>query len=51
MTEIELIKHLREKYPEENSFCEWKEFNSLKNSFNGSSKNDVISYVSALANM
>lgn len=51
MKELELIQYLKENYPEENSYCEWKEFNSLKNSFNGSSRNDVISYVSAIANM
>lgn len=51
MTEIELIQYLKEHYPEENSYCEWKEFKSLKNSFNGASKDDVISYVSAIANM
>ena len=30
---------------------EWKEFKNLKNDFNGHEKDDVISYVSALANM
>ena len=51
MKEQELIQYLKENYPEENSRCEWKEFKSLKNSFNGSSRDDVISYVSAIANM
>lgn len=51
MTEQELKKHLQEHYPQENEACEWKEFKSLKHSFSGTSGNDIISYVSALANM
>ena len=35
----------------ENARCEWKEFKNLKNSFCGNEKDDVISYVSAIANM
>ena len=38
-------------YPQENARCEWKEFKNLKNSFCGDEKDDVISYVSAIANM
>ena len=34
-----------------NAHCEWKEFKNLKNSFCGDEKDDVISYVSAIANM
>ena len=37
--------------PRENARCEWKEFKNLKNSFCGDEKDDVISYVSAIANM
>ena len=44
-------KHLLHKYPQENARCEWKEYKNLKNSFCGNEKNDVISYVSAIANM
>lgn len=51
MTEIELQQYLLDKYPQENSRCEWKEFKNLKNSFCGDEKDDVISYVSAIANM
>ena len=51
MTELELQQYLLHKYPQENARCEWKEFKSLKNSFCGDGKNDVISYVSAIANM
>lgn len=51
MTEYELRQYLKAKYPKENEGCEWKEFKNLKNDFNGKEKDDVISYVSALANM
>ncbi len=51
MTELELQQHLLREYPQENARCEWKEFKNLKNSFCGDEKDDVISYVSAIANM
>ena len=51
MTELELQQYLLHEYPQENSHCEWKEFKNLKNSFCGDEKDDVISYVSAIANM
>lgn len=51
MTESELQQYLLSEYPQENARCEWKEFKSLKSSFCGEEKNDVISYVSAIANM
>lgn len=51
MTELELQQYLLREYPQENARCEWKEFKNLKNSFYGDEKNDVISYVSAIANM
>ena len=51
MTEKELHEFLMENYPEENAKCEWKEFTNLKYQFNGKPKDDVISYVSAIANM
>lgn len=51
MTENELQQYLKLHYPKENEGCEWKEFKNLKNDFNGKEKDDVISYVSALANM
>lgn len=51
MLEQELQQYLRCKYPQENARCEWKEFKNLKNSFCGNEKDDVISYVSAIANM
>lgn len=51
MTESELHKYLRINYPLENEKCEWKEFKHLKNSVSGSAGNDIISYISAIANM
>jgi ATP-dependent DNA helicase RecG len=51
MTQFELQQYLLREYPQENARCEWKEFKNLKNSFCGDEKDDVISYVSAIANM
>ena len=51
MTELELQQYLLREYPQATARCEWKEFKNLKNSFCGDEKNDVISYVSAIANM
>lgn len=51
MREQELQQCLLREYPQENVRCEWKEFKNLKNSFCGDEKDDVISYVSAIANM
>ena len=51
MTELELQQYLLHEFPQENARCEWKEFKNLKNSFCGDEKDDVISYVSAIANM
>ena len=51
MLELELQQYLLREYPQENARCEWKEYKNLKNSFCGDDKNDVISYVSAFANM
>lgn len=51
MQESELQQNLQREYPQENVRCEWKEFKNLKNSFCGDEKDDVISYVSAIANM
>lgn len=51
MTEKELQKFLLEHYPKENESCEWKEFKNLKHSVSGDKGNDIVSYISALANM
>lgn len=51
MTSNELQQYLQREFPQENACCEWKEMKNLKNSFAGNEKDDVISYVSAIANM
>jgi|GEM_PF-6523411 len=51
MQERKLQQYLLREYPQEDARCEWREFKNLKNSFCGDEKNDVISYVSAIANM
>ena len=51
MKQYDLQQYLQHEYPQENAHCEWKEFKNLKNSFCGDEKDDVISYVSAIANM
>jgi ATP-dependent DNA helicase RecG len=51
MTEKELQDYLKVNYPIENEKCEWKEFKSLKNSVSGDVGSDIISYISAIANM
>ena len=51
MTEAELKEYLRSHYPLENEACEWKEFKYLKHAVSGDKGNDIISYISALANM
>lgn len=50
-TEAELQQYLRQQYPIEDIRCEWKEMKNLKNSFNGHPGEDVMSYVSGIANM
>jgi ATP-dependent DNA helicase RecG len=51
MTEIELQDYLKTNYPLENEKCEWKEFKSLKSVISARASDDVISYISAIANM
>lgn len=51
MTEKELREYLRRQYPVENETCEWKEFKNLTHAVSGDKGNDIISYISALANM
>ena len=51
MTSKELQQYLLREIPQENACCEWKEMKNLKNSFAGDEKDDLISYVSAIANM
>jgi len=51
MNELELQAYLKIHYPQENEKCEWKEFKSLKSAVSGRAGDDVISYISAIANM
>jgi len=51
MTEQELLAYLRERCPREDDGGEWKEFKHLKHAITGKAGEDLISYVSSLANM
>ena len=51
MTDKELQKYIKVRFPKENESCEWKPFINLTHDVSGSKGNDVISYVSAIANM
>ncbi|MEI8325801.1 MAG: RNA-binding domain-containing protein [Betaproteobacteria bacterium] len=51
MTAKELQAWLRHNYPVENECHEWKEWRSLKSNISGRKGEDLVSYVSALANM
>jgi ATP-dependent DNA helicase RecG len=51
MNEAELKQYIQTNFPKENEFCEWKDFKSLKHSFGGQAGDDIISYISAIANM
>lgn len=51
MTERELKAYISTHFPQENEQCEWKEFKNLKHAIAAREGDDVISYVSAIANM
>ena len=51
MTEKELKQYLQMHYPKETTSCEWKGFKNLKHFVKGHEGEDIISYVSAIANM
>jgi len=51
MTAGELQAWLRAQFPKENERYEWKEWRSLKSNISGRKGEDLVSYVSALANM
>ena len=51
MDEKSLQQYLKARFPKENAACEWKEFKNLKHALTGSAGSDVISYLSAIANM
>jgi ATP-dependent DNA helicase RecG len=51
MTEQELHHYIKTHFPKENERCEWKAFSNLRSDVSGRAGDDVISYVSAIANM
>ena len=51
MNAADIQRLLREHYPVENERHEWKEWHSLKSNVSGRKGEDLISYISALANM
>ena len=51
MTEQEIREYIAIRFPAENESCEWKEYKNLQNSLCGHEADDVVSYVSAIANM
>jgi len=51
MDERTLQLYLRTHYPKENAGCEWKKFKNLKHAVSGDKGGDVVSYLSAIANM
>ena len=51
MTENELQEYIQLYFPKENERCEWKAFGNLTHDVSGHKGEDVISYVSAIANM
>lgn len=51
MDEAQLKNYLQNNFPEEGNACEHKQFGNLRHSFSGQKGEDIISYVSAMANM
>lgn len=51
MTDTELQAFIQERFPRENERCEWKEFKNLKHAVSSHKGEDIVSYVSAFANM
>lgn len=51
MTAHELQRWLRDRFPLETERCEFKEWRNLKSNISGRKGEDLVSYVSALANM
>jgi ATP-dependent DNA helicase RecG len=51
MTEKKLKEYLKVNFPQENEKCEWKEFKNLKHAVSAREGEDIISYVSSIANM
>ena len=51
MNASELQRHLRERFPVENDRHEWKGWRNLRHNVSGAKGEDLLCYVSALANM
>lgn len=51
MTEKELKEYIKLNFPKENESCEWKGFSNLTHDVAGKKGGDIISYISAIANM
>ena len=51
MNASELQRHLRDRFPVENDRHEWKGWRNLRHSVSGAKGEDLLCYVSALANM
>lgn len=51
MTEQEIRTFLSVRFPKEDESCDWKAYSNLQNTLCGHEGDDVISYVSAIANM
>ena len=51
MTALEIQTFIKAQFTHENERCEWKEWRSLKSNISGRKGEDLVSYVSALANM
>lgn len=51
MTEAELSDYIRTNYPRENTAHEWKGWTSLRSNVSSRKADDLISYVSGIANM
>jgi ATP-dependent DNA helicase RecG len=51
MTAKDLQAWLQAHYPVENESHEWKEWRSLKQNISGHPGEDLVSYISAIANM
>lgn len=51
MTELELKAYIQRVFPKENEANEWKDYSNLKHVVKGHEGDDIISYMSAIANM
>ena len=51
MTEQEIKTYIKRNFPCENEACDWKDYSNLKHTLCGKEGDDVVSYVSAIANV